>query len=270
MKKNLYLSVSVLFASVISLAGCGADPAKTITVAASEDPHAVVLNSDAVQNYVKDKGYSLNVKVIDWTIQNDGVANGDYDANYFQHRPYLLEFNSDYSKVKPLATVHFEPLRLYKGKASVAYTDPNATFEICADVSNEIRALDLLKNAGIIEDYELDEKGNPINLPSRIKPIDENLLVSSLQDYDYAVLPANTALTGKLTADTSLPVEADDVADLRANVLAVNTVKYDTDTAYKDKIDVLVDALLQESVATFINTRYNNVIKPIQQDLRSK
>ena len=133
MKKNLYLSVSVLFASVISLAGCGADPAKTITVAASEDPHAVVLNSDAVQNYVKDKGYSLNVKVIDWTIQNDGVANGDYDANYFQHRPYLLEFNSDYSKVKPLATVHFEPLRLYKGKASVPYTDPNATFEICLD-----------------------------------------------------------------------------------------------------------------------------------------
>ncbi len=266
MKKNI--RISVLVASVISLVGCNKDTSKTITVAASENPHSVILHSDAVKDYITAKGYDLEVKVIDWTIQNDGVLNGDYDANFFQHRPYLQEFNKDYSKVKPLATVHFEPLRIYKGKASVPFNDPKATFEICADVSNEIRALDLLKSAGVIETYEVDSSGSPTHLPERIKPLDENLLVSSLQDYDYAVLPANTALTGKLTPDLTLPSEEDDVADLRANVVAVNTLKYDTDTQYKGKIDVLIDALLQESVATFIDQTYNHIIKPVQQDLR--
>ncbi len=267
------------FATILALAGCNSNNEKVITVAASEIPHAEILN-EAVKPLLKEKGYELKVTILDWTLQNDGVYNGDYDANYFQHRPYLQQYDSGattysetytYNKVFPVATVHFEPLRIYAGKKSAADFESSkttATYEICNDVSNEIRALDLLVSAGVIAKYDVDEKGNPINLPSNIHTIDENLLVSSLSDYDYAVLPTNSALTGKLTADPSLPTETDAVKDLRANVVAANVKKYNDDTAYKTKIDVLADCLLDKMVDAYIQTKYSGVISTAQKDLR--
>ena len=87
-----------------------------IKVCASENPHREILESSAVKNYVQSKGYTLSVTVLDWTLQNDAVANGDYDANYFQHRPYLQTYNELFDVVAPSAKVHFEPLRLYRGR----------------------------------------------------------------------------------------------------------------------------------------------------------
>ena len=279
MKKivNLFFVVSAL-----SLVGCnktGSSDKNVITVAASEIPHAEILNN-AVKPILEKEGYTLKVTILDWTLQNDAVYNGEYDANYFQHRPYLQQYDSGnttysadytYTKVFPAATVHFEPLRIYPGKKSASEFQANkttATYEICSDVSNEIRALDLLKEAGVISGYETDAKGNPINLPSNIHPIDENLLVSSIKDYDYAVLPTNSALTGKLTADTTLPVESNTVKEKNANVLAANVKNYKNDNTYKTKIDVLVDALLGKDVADFITKNYLGVISVAQEDLR--
>ncbi len=268
------------FATILSLAGCNStDSTKTITVAASEIPHAQILN-DAVKPLLKEKGYELKVTILDWTLQNDGVYNNDYDANYFQHRPYLQQYDSGtttysenytYTKVFPVASVHFEPLRIYPGKKTAAEFETNkttASYEICNDVSNEIRALDLLVSAGVITKYDVDDKGNPINLPENIHLIDESLLVSSLSDYDYAVLPTNSALTGKLTADPSLPTETEAVKDLRANVVAANVKKYNDDTAYKTKIDALADCLLDKTVDTYIQSQYSGVISTAQKDLR--
>ncbi len=260
------------------LTGCG-DSSKTITIAASEIPHAEILN-EAVKPLLEEKGYSLKVTILDWTIQNDGVYNNDYDANYFQHRPYLQQYDSGsstysesyvYTKVFPVATVHFEPLRIYAGRKSASEFESSkktATYEICSDVSNEIRALDLLVSSGVIDSYQTDEKGNPINLPSNIRAIDENMLVASLQDYDYAVLPTNSALTGHLNGDPSLPVENDSVKDLRANVVAANVSKYKSDSVYKAKIDVLTDCLLSSEVDNYIQTKYSGVISTAQKDLR--
>lgn len=272
--------VSLLaFTTVLSLAGCNSNEKTKITVCASEIPHAEILN-EAVKPLLKEKGYELEVKILDWTLQNDGVYNNDYDANYFQHRPYLQQYDSGtttystdytYKKVFPVATVHFEPLRIYPGKKTAADFETSkttATYEICNDVSNEIRALDLLVSAGVIEKYDVNDKGNPINLPLNIKTIDENLLVSSLSDYDYAVLPTNSALTGHLTADKSLPSETDAVKDLRANVVAANVAKYNNDSAYKTKIDALTDCLLDSTVDTYIQTKYSGVISTAQKDLR--
>jgi D-methionine transport system substrate-binding protein len=277
MKKivSLFLAVSSL-----GLVGCnGTSGAKTITIAASEIPHAEVLNN-AVKPILAAKGYTLKVTILDWTMQNDAVYNGEYDANYFQHRPYLQQYDSGsttyskdytYTKVFPVASVHFEPLRIYPGMKTASEfesTKTTATYEICNDVSNELRALDLLVNAGVISSYETDKDGNPINLPSNIHPIDENLLVSSIKDYDYAVLPTNSALTGKLTADTSLPVETDSVKERNANVVAANVKKYKNDSTYKEKIDVLVDAVLSKDVSDFITKNYLGVISVAQEDLR--
>ena len=275
-------NIKALLISVVSLAGlvsCGDNSSSNvITIAASESPHALVLEN-AVKPLLKEKGYDLKVTILDWTLQNDGVYNNDYDANYFQHRPYLQQYDSGsatynedytYKKVFPAANVHFEPLRIYAGKsaaADFASKKTTATYEICSDVSNEIRALDLLVANGVLESYDTDSAGNPINLPSNITPIDENQLVAFKDEYDYAVLPCNTALTGNLVADTTLPVESGDVADLRANVIAANVSKYASDSTYKTKINALVDAVLDESVATYINSTWNSVILPVQKTL---
>lgn len=274
------LSVSLLFAlPLISLFSCSGDKANVITVAASEIPHAQILN-EAVKPLLQAKGYDLQVTTLDWTLQNDAVKNGEYDANYFQHRPYLQQFDSgsstystdyDYKTLFPAATVHFEPLRIYPGKKTAAEFEANkltATYEICSDVSNQIRALDLLKSSGVISGYDVDGKGNPINLPSNITTIDESLLVSSLSDYDYAVLPTNSALTGKLTADETLPVENDELKDKNANVVAASVDRYSSDTTYKAKIDALTDALLSSEVASFIHDRFQGVVAVAQKDLR--
>lgn len=278
MKKTLLLLSSICLLG--SLAGCGnKDTSKTITVCASEIPHAEILEN-AVKPLLEKEGYSLEVTILDWTLQNDAVKNLDYDANYFQHRPYLETYDgglSDYDSsytyknVFPVATVHFEPLRIYPGKKSASEFEKikkTATYEICNDTSNEIRALDLLVNAGVIDSYEKDSNGNPINLPSNITPIAEDLLAASKDDYDYAVLPTNTALTAKISADSSLPSESDEVADLRANVVAANVNEYKVNETYKTKIDVLTTALLSNSVASFIETNYQGVIQVVQKDLR--
>ncbi len=273
------ISKLIFVLPLLTLFSCQTNKDKVISVAASEIPHAEVLNN-AVKPLLEKQGYTLEVKILDWTLQNDAVVNGDYDANYFQHRPYLQQFDSGsstysttytYTKLFPTATVHFEPLRIYPGKktaADFAANKKTATYEICNDVSNEIRALELLKNAGVIDSYETDEKGNPINLPSNITPIAENLLVSSLSDYDYAVLPTNSALTGNLTADQTLPVESDDVKEKNANVLAASVSKYKSDETYKKKIDVLTDAILSTDVSAFILKQYNGVVAVAQRDLR--
>lgn len=273
------LSKLIFVLPLLTLFSCQGSKENVITVAASEVPHAEVLNN-AVKPLLEKQGYTLEVKILDWTLQNDAVVNGDYDANYFQHRPYLQQFDSGssaystsytYTKLFPTATVHFEPLRIYPGKKTAAEFEASkttATYEICNDVSNEIRALDLLKKAGVISSYDVDEKGNPINLPSNIKPIAENLLVSSLSDYDYAVLPTNSALTGKLTASETLPVESDEVKEKNANVIAASVTKYKSDETYKKKIDILTDALLSTEVSSFIKTQYQGVITVAQTDLR--
>ncbi len=277
MKKSLKLC---LLLPLFSLFSCSnGNDAKTIKVAASEIPHAEILK-DAVKPLVEAKGYTLEVTILDWTLQNDAVENGDYDANYFQHRPYLQQYDSgsstysstySYQKLFPVATVHFEPLRIYAGKKTAAEFEANkktSTYEICSDVSNEIRALDLLKEAGVIDSYELDSNGAPINLPKNITPIDENMLAASRADYDYAVLPANTALTGNITADDSLPSESDDVKDYRANVVAASVKRYKNDDVYKTKIDTLTDALLSNEVSSYITAHYNGVLAVAQKDLR--
>ncbi|MDD7375338.1 MAG: hypothetical protein PUG57_04445, partial [Bacilli bacterium] len=145
-----------------------------------------------------------------------------------------------------------------------------ATFEICADPSNAIRALDLLKACGAITSYEVDSNGNPLEdkLPSRIKLIAEELLVANKDSYDYAVLPCNTALTGNIVANTFLPTETEEVRDLRANVIAASVDKYQKDEVYKAKIDALSDAVLSSKTADYILEKYNNVISVAQKDYR--
>ncbi len=273
MKNKALIILGLNLLSFLSLSSCK-DQSNVIEVSSSLLPHASILK-EAVSPLLKEKGYELKVTVLDWTLQNNAVKDGDYDANYFQHIPYLETYNSKQENVFAVCKVHYEPLRVYAGKASVSYTDSKATFEICNDASNGTRALDLLVSSGVISSYEKDEDGNADfnRLPSNIKAVAENLLVASLEDYDYGLLPCNTALTGNIDGNSdenkNLPKESENLASLKANVLAANTKKYETDDEYKKKIDCLADALLSSKVREYIDAEYKGVVLTYQQDLRS-
>ena len=265
-------------ALVLALASCGNNGEdKNITVCASDVPHAEILNG-SVKSYVEAQGYKLNVTVLDWTTQNDAVANGDYDANYFQHVPYLETYTGT-TELVATCKVHYEPLGIYKGKAD-ASLDNVKSIEVCDDVSNAIRAFELLKAKGILSEIPVKDDALTFEGSSwtstegiTVTLIAENLLVSSRTDYDLACLPCNTALTGNVSANERLLVEDDpEQVSLKANVLAVRKADYLNNASYKAKIDVLTDALLSTETSTFVKNQYNGVItcdSSSQIDLRS-
>ncbi len=264
MKKLLVvLLVALLLVSSFSFAACG-DPSKTITVCASELPHANILEN-CVADILKKQGYTLKVEVIDWPIQNDSVAQGDYDANYFQHVPYLETYTGTV-KLFAACKVHYEPLGIYKG-GQYSINASNVRIAICNDPSNAVRALQLLYAKGYItelpvENEQLTFTGSSYTIGDvTISLISEDLLVASMPDYTFVCLPSNTALTGKV--DQSLRVDQEDDPALvaaKANVLAARVDDYANDPEYKAKIDALTEALLSDEVAQYVLETWGGAI----------
>ncbi len=286
---TLILAVfTALSASIIS--GCSKSNEKTITVCASATPHAEVLNG-IVASELKKKGYTLKVEVLDWTLQNDSVANGEYDANYFQHVPYL-ETYSGKTKLFAACKVHYEPLGIYYGKARKG-TDvkEGKTFEICNDLSNAIRAFALLEDKGVIsraiegDNFPIDEGHTALNINKAegswtskdgsitVTLIEEDLLVSVKGDYDFALLPCNTALTGHISDSERADKETNEnLVVANANVIAARENDYKTDEKYRAKIDALTDVMLSSAVSEYFKTKYNGIIvcdDATQIDLRT-
>lgn len=269
MKKRI-LSLVTIFILVLALCfttSCEKED-KTIYVCASELPHADVLEN-AVAPILKEKGYTLKVTVLDWTMQNDAVANKDYDANYFQHVPYLETYTGAV-KLFASAKVHYEPLGIYKGKESNDLEAGLSSVAICNDESNAIRALELLAAKGFIngdlpisEDGKLTFTGSSWVSSNNVKVnlIAEELLVAAMPDYDFVCLPCNTALTGNV--DETLKVAKEDSPELvaaKANIIAARLDDYNSDSSYKAKIDALTDAVLSKAVSDYVNQKWNGAI----------
>ena len=134
---------------VLALAGCGKNN-KKIIVGASSTPHALIL--EQTKGFIKEKGYELEIKVFnDYVLPNYALENGELDANYFQHKPYLNEFNSaNGTHLVPVLDVHFEPMGIYKGNKSALESFSNGdTVLVPSDKSNYDRAVELLKVNGM-------------------------------------------------------------------------------------------------------------------------
>lgn len=274
MKKNVIIILLCLFG--LTSTGCFSQD-KTIRVCASELPHADVLNN-CVREILKLKGYKLEVSVLDWTLQNDGVANKDYDANYFQHIPYLETYSG---KTSLFATckVHYEPLGIYYGKEKKELLE-GKSFEICNDESNAVRALKLLQEKGVLKEAPITNDGKLAFTGStwisdndiKITLISEELLVSSINDYDFALLPCNTAYTGNVSSSRLVDKEDNQTLILEnANVIAARQNDYLEDSVYKKKIDVLTEAMLSKEVREYIQKKYEGKItcdEKTQIDLR--
>ncbi|MDD7004756.1 MAG: MetQ/NlpA family ABC transporter substrate-binding protein, partial [Clostridiales bacterium] len=201
-----------------------------VKVGASVTPHAEILN--AVKDELKAAGFDLEVvEFTDYVLPNTALEQGDLDANYFQHTPYLENFNEENgTHLVSVGKIHYEPFGIYAGKTSDLSAIPDGgSIAIPNDGTNEARALLLLEAQGLIKLKEgitftatvLDIAENPKNLD--IKEIEAAQLARSLQDVDAAVINGNYAIQAGLKVKDALAIEDKDsiAADTYANVLVV-------------------------------------------------
>lgn len=267
--KKIASILLVLVLSLCLLTACSgsSDADKTITVGASVTPHAEILR--AVEAELAEQGYTLTVvEYNDYVLPNTATESGELDANYFQHQPYLTDFNANNdTHLVSVASIHYEPFGVYAGKVSSldALTE-GSTIAIPNDGTNEARALYLLEAEGLITLKEgvgftatvLDIAENPLNL--NIEELEAAQLVRALEDVDVAVINGNYAIQGGLKVADALAVEdaSSDSAQTYANILVVKEGNEEL-----EKIQVLAAALQSEDVRTFMEETYAGAVVPI-------
>lgn len=290
MKKILALTLSAILCLGL-LAGCGTDSGtaatdpvseptsgatntpsgelETITVGASSTPHAEIL--DAVRGELETLGYNLEVVVFnDYVQPNTALADGDLDANYFQHEPYLTTFNSERgTDLVSAGAIHYEPMGIYPGtKSSLDDIAEGDTIAIPNDGSNETRALLLLQDLGYITLADgIDASSNatveaivdnPLNL--EITEMNAENIPHILADVAFGIINGNYALQADLTGDDALASESadSDAAQTYANIVACRNGDENS-----DKIQALITALTSETCREYIESTYNGAVVPI-------
>lgn len=287
------LSILLCAALVLGLAACGtaaSDPTaapeseapatdaaetpsgelETIVVGASSTPHAEIL--EAVSGELEALGYELDIKIFDdYVMPNLALADGEIDANYFQHEPYLLNFNAENgTDLVSAAAIHYEPMGIYGGsKSSLDELAEGDIIAVPNDGTNEARALLLLQDQGLITLKEgidastetatiLDIAENPQNL--EIVEMEAKNLPHSLPDVAFAVINGNYALQAGLTGNDALASESadSDAAQTYANILAVRAGEEDS-----AKTQALITALTSETCRQFIEETYSGAVVPI-------
>lgn len=235
-----------------------------VKVGASVTPHAEILN--AVKEELKAAGYDLEVvEFTDYVLPNTALEQGDLDANYFQHTPYLDNFNEENgTHLVSVGKIHYEPFGIYAGKTTDLSAIPDGgSIAIPNDGTNEARALLLLEAQGLIKLKEgitftatvLDIAENPKNLD--IKEIEAAQLARSLQDVDAAVINGNYAIQAGLKVKDALAIEDKDsiAADTYANVLVVKE-GHEND----DAIKALLAALQSDTAKKFMEEKYEGAV----------
>ena len=266
------LSLLTLLPILVLSTGCS-NPHTTIRICASQLPHAKILQ-EVVAPIVQEKGYTLNVKVLDWTIQNSVLAAKEYDANYFQHIPYLETYTGSVSLV-PACKVHYEKLCVYKGNDSNGIIENGESIVLVNDVSNIERALKLLQFYNILTindscytsgsfDFDIRYPYKSITLQNGYKDcklefLKESQLCISLPDYNFGIIPGNTALTG-LGDDAARRITLAEQVDeetvsKNANIIAVREEDKDS-----EKTKILVDALGDNRVKEYIENTFGGSV----------
>jgi D-methionine transport system substrate-binding protein len=270
MKKNILVTTLVIVLSAILLVGCGGnteeEAAKVIKVGATPSPHAEIL--EAIRDDVEAAGYELEIiEFQDYILPNTSLESGELDANFFQHQPYLTDFNENNdTDLVSVGAVHYEPLGLYKGsKSAIADLEAGDKIAVPNDTTNEARALQLLQAEGIItlkdgvglEATKIDIVENPYDI--EIVELEAAVIPRSLPDLALAVINGNYALSADITSDDAIAYEAADseAAEKFANVIAVKAGNEDS-----EKSKVLYEAITSEAVRAFIEDTYKGAVLP--------
>ena len=276
MKRNIVKKIisAVLSATLLaSLAACSdknnasEDGNKVIRVGASITPHSEIL--EQAKPILAEKGITLEIVQIEDSITpNTGVIEGSLDANYFQHVPYLDQFNKENgTDLVSIGAVHYEPFGIYAGRVKDLKDLPDgALVAVPNNVTNEARALLLLQQEGILtlkDDAGInatveDIIDNPKNI--QFQEIAPEQLVASLPDVDIAVINGNYAIEGGLHVSQALAVEANDglAAQTYGNIVATSADKKD-DEALK----ILVEVLQSEEISNYIKNTYDGAVVPL-------
>ena len=267
MKKTIAIILTLVL--ILSLAACGGKAdAKTITVAASPTPHAEILRVAA--EVLAKEGWTLEIKeYTDYVQPNNVVEDGEIDANYFQHVPFLEQFNTDNgTHLVSVAMVHYEPFGIYAGtKSSIADLADGDKIAVPNDGSNRARALFLLEAQGIIklkDGVGMDATKQDIEtyyVDVEIFEMEAAQIANVRDSVALAVINGNYALQAGLNAGTdALAVEdaASFSATTYANVLVVREGNEES-----EKIQALVKALLSQEVKDYINENYSGAVVPI-------
>jgi D-methionine transport system substrate-binding protein len=276
MKMKKVLALIGCLVLLAALAGCGtkegtdtdnakktaAEPEKLV-VGATSKPHAEILK--VVKPILEKENVDLEIKEFtDYVLLNPSLKDGQIDANYFQHIPYLEEYNEkNNANLVWTVKVHTEPMGVYsKEITSLDKLADGASVGIPNDATNGGRALAVLEKAGLLKlkegagitatDQDIAE--NPKNL--QIKLMDAAILPRSLEDLDLCVINSNYALEADLNpVNDSLFIE--DKESPFANVLAVRPEDKD-----KEAIKKLGEALQSQEVKEFLEDKYQGSCIP--------
>lgn len=235
----------------------------TITVAASPTPHAEILAQ--VAPILAAEGWTLEVKEFqDYVQPNNVVESGEFDANYFQHIPYLESFNEkEGTHLVSVGGIHIEPMGVYAGKtASLEELPDGAEIAVPNDPTNEGRALLLLEAQGLIklanssnlEATPNDIVENPKNLT--FKELEAAMIPNAVDEVDLSVINVNYALeAGFNPTEDALAIED-------ANSPYVNIVAVKEGNENNPAVLALVEALQSDTVRDFINETYGGAVVP--------
>ena len=280
MMSKKFLSLALALVLSLSLAACGskkeeapaAAPAETpaettepvvLNVAASSTPHAEIL--EQVVDVLAKQGIDLQIHEYgDYVVPNTAVEEGEEDANYFQHIPYLESFNEkEGTHLVSVGGIHIEPMGVYAGKtASLEELPDGAEIAVPNDPTNEGRALLLLEAQGLIkladssnlEATPNDIVENPKNLT--FKELEAAMIPNAVDEVDLSVINVNYALeAGFNPTEDALAIE--DADSPYVNIVAVKEGNENNPA-----ILALVDALQSDAVRDFINETYGGAVVP--------
>ena len=275
MKKfGAFLLAGVL--AIGALTGCGSTDKKAesstgstdtqvIKVAASATPHAEIL--EEAKPLLAKEGYDLQVTVFDDYVQpNEVVDSGDFDANYFQHVPYMEQFNKEKgTKLVDAGDIHYEPFGIYPGtKKSLDEIADGDEIAVPNDTTNEARALLLLQDNGLIKLRDgagltatvNDIAENPHNI--KIVELEAAQVARVTGETAFVVLNGNYALqAGYSVKKDALAYEASDseAAKTYVNIIAVKEGNEDSDA-----IKALVKVLKSDDIKKFIDEKYDGAV----------
>ena len=257
----------VLVAGTLSTGVYAKDDDKTITVAASATPHAEIL--EEAKPLLEKEGYDLEVTVFDDYVRpNEVVESGEFDANYFQHIPYLEQFNEEKgTHLVNAGGIHYEPFGIYPGtKDSLDDLADGDSIAVPTDTTTEARALLLLQDNGIIT------LKDGAGLNATVKDIEENphnVEIVELEAAQVARVTGETAyvvLNGNYALEAGFSVAKDalayEQADSEAAKTYVNIIAVKEGNENSDKIKALVDVLKSDEIKDFINENYDGAVIP--------
>lgn len=282
MKKRI---LAVLLAGVLVLSAftaCGSSDSKgddaskdeakdltPITVAASATPHAEILEQAKI--ILAEQGYDLQVTVFnDYVQPNNVVESGDFDANYFQHIPYLESFNEEQgTHLVNAGGIHYEPFGIYPGtKKSLDELADGDVIAVPNDTTNEARALQLLQDNGIIT------LKDGVGLEATVTDIVENPKNIEIQELEAAQVSRVTGevafvvLNGNYALEAGYSVGKDAIAyeqsDSEAAKTFVNVIAVKEGNENNEAIKALVDTLKSDTIKQYINDTYDGAVIPFE------